>query len=34
MIKVVIMGFSRKRLGRDGKPRYTGMYRDISLHLS
>jgi integrase len=29
MIKVVIMGFSRKRLGRDGKPRYTGYYRDI-----
>jgi hypothetical protein len=29
MIKVVIMGFSRKRMGRDGKPRYTAYYRDI-----
>ena len=23
------MGFSRKRIGRDGKPRYTAYYRDI-----
>jgi Phage integrase, N-terminal SAM-like domain len=29
MIKAVIMGFSRKRIGRDGKPRYTAYYRDI-----
>jgi integrase len=29
MIKVVIMGFSRKRIGRDGKPKYTAYYRDI-----
>jgi len=29
MIKVVSMGFSRKRLGRDGKPRYTAYYLDI-----
>jgi integrase len=29
MIKAVIMGFSRKRMGRDGKPRYTAYYRDI-----
>jgi integrase len=29
MIKVVVMGFSRKRPGRDGKPRYTAYYLDI-----
>jgi len=29
MIKVVFMGFSRKRIGRDGKPRYTAYYLDI-----
>jgi hypothetical protein len=29
MIKVVEMGFSRKRIGRDGKPRYTAYYLDI-----
>jgi integrase len=29
MIKAVIMGFSRKRTGRDGKPRYTAYYADI-----
>jgi integrase len=29
MIKVVVMGFSRKRLGRDGRPRYTAYYLDI-----
>jgi integrase len=29
MIKVVVMGFSRKRIGRDGKPRYTAYFRDI-----
>ena len=29
MIKVVVMGFSRKRTGRDGKPRYTAYYLDI-----
>ena len=29
MIKVVSMGFSRKRIGRDGKPRYTAYYLDI-----
>jgi integrase len=29
MIKVVFMGFSRKRPGRDGKPRYTAYYLDI-----
>ena len=29
MIKVVVMGFSRKRIGRDGKPRYTAYYLDI-----
>jgi hypothetical protein len=29
MIKVVPMGFSRKRIGRDGKPRYTAYYLDI-----
>jgi integrase len=29
MIKVVIMGFSRRRIGRDGKPKYTAYYRDI-----
>jgi integrase len=29
MIKVVMMGFSRKRTGRDGRPRYTAYYLDI-----
>jgi integrase len=29
MIKVAIMGFSRKRTGRDGKSRYTAYYLDI-----
>ena len=29
MIKVVRMGFSRKRIGRYGKPRYTAYYLDI-----
>lgn len=29
MIKVVSMGFSRKRIGLDGKPRYTAYYLDI-----
>jgi hypothetical protein len=29
MIKVVSMGFSRKRIGRDGKPRYTFYYLGI-----
>jgi integrase len=29
MIKVVSMGFSRKRIGRDGRPRYTAYYVDI-----
>ena len=29
MIKAVSMGFSRKRTGRDGKPRYTAYYLDI-----
>ena len=29
MIMVVVMGFSRKRTGRDGKPRYTAYYLDI-----
>jgi integrase len=29
MIKVVSMGFSRKRTGRDGKSRYTAYYLDI-----
>jgi integrase len=29
MIKVVIMGFERKRPGRDGKPRYTAYYLDL-----
>jgi integrase len=29
MIKVVLMGFSRKRPGRDGKPRYTAYFLDI-----
>jgi integrase len=29
MIKVVPMGFSRKRIGRDGKPRCTAYYEDI-----
>ncbi|HEY5361486.1 MAG TPA: site-specific integrase [Streptosporangiaceae bacterium] len=29
MIKVVTMGFSRKRTGRDGKSRYTAYYLDI-----
>lgn len=29
MIKVVVMGFSRKRPGRDGKPRYTAYYLDV-----
>ena len=29
MIKVVSMGFSRKRVGLDGKPRYTAYYLDI-----
>ena len=29
MIKAVVMGFSRKRIGRDGKPRYTAYYLDI-----
>lgn len=28
-IKVVVMGFARKRIGRDGKPRYTAYYLDI-----
>jgi integrase len=26
---VVVMGFARKRIGRDGKPRYTAYYLDI-----
>src|SRR5712691_1212740 len=29
MIKVVIMGFARKRIGQDGKPRYTAYYLDL-----
>ncbi len=29
MINGVVMGFSRKRTGRDGKPRYTAYYLDI-----
>jgi integrase len=29
MIKAVSMGFSRKRIGRDGKPRYTAYYLDL-----
>jgi integrase len=29
MIKVAIVGFARKRPGRDGKPRYTAYYLDI-----
>src|SRR5262249_50082074 len=29
MIKVVVMGFSRKRIGKDGKPRYTAYYLDV-----
>jgi hypothetical protein len=29
MIKVMVMGFSRKRIGREGKPRYTAYYLDI-----
>src|SRR5713101_6295655 len=29
MIKAVVMGFARKRAGRDGKPRYTAYYLDI-----
>jgi hypothetical protein len=29
MIKVVAMGYSRKRTGRDGKSRYTAYYLDI-----
>jgi integrase len=29
MIKVMVMGFSRKRAGLDGKPRYTAYYLDI-----
>ena len=29
MINGVIMGFSRKRIGRDGKPRYTAYYLDV-----
>jgi integrase len=29
MIKAVSMGFSRKRIGRDGRPRYTAYYLDI-----
>jgi Phage integrase, N-terminal SAM-like domain len=29
MIKAVVMGFARKRPGRDGKPRYTAYYLDI-----
>jgi hypothetical protein len=29
MIKAVVMGFSRKRTGRDGKPRYTAYYLDL-----
>jgi integrase len=29
MIQVVVMGFSRKRIGRHGKPSYTAYYRDI-----
>ena len=29
MIMVVVLGFSRKRTGRDGKPRYTAYYLDI-----
>lgn len=32
MIKVVSMGFSRKRIGSDGKPRYTAYYLDIRGH--
>ena len=28
-IKVVVMGFSRKRIGGDGKPRYTAYYLDL-----
>jgi hypothetical protein len=30
MIKVVSMGFSRKRIGRDGKPRYTAYYLEAA----
>lgn len=26
---VVVMGFSRRRTGRDGKPRYTAYYLDV-----
>jgi len=29
MIKAVSMGYSRKRIGRNGKPRYTAYYLDI-----
>ena len=29
MIKVVVMGYARKRTGRDGKSRYTAYYLDI-----
>src|ERR1700740_490574 len=29
MIKVVVMGFSRKGAGRNGKPRYTAYYLDL-----
>jgi hypothetical protein len=29
MIKVVAMGYARKRTGRDGKSRYTAYYLDI-----
>jgi hypothetical protein len=29
MIKAVVMGFSRRRNGRDGKPRYTAYYLDL-----
>jgi len=29
MIKAVVMGFARKRAGRDGKPRYTAYYLDL-----
>jgi integrase len=32
MIKVAVMGFSRKRIGRDGKSRYTAYYLDIRGH--
>jgi hypothetical protein len=32
MIKAVVMGFSRKRTGRDGKARYTAYYLALIFH--